>query len=57
MKRKKCVSWLCLFSSAGSLSIVSYGIMRGDLVLIVRQSFGVVAYIRNLMLIKTISKV
>lgn len=43
-----------VISLAGSLSIVSYGIMRGDLVLIVGQSFGVVAYIRNLMLIHSL---
>lgn len=41
-----------LMSLVGSLAIVSYGVMRRDLVLIVGQSFGVVAYIRNLMLIK-----
>lgn len=38
-------------SLAGSLTIVSYGIIRHDLVLIVGQSVGVVAYIRNLILI------
>lgn len=37
-----------LISLAGSLLIVSYGIIRSDLVLIVGQSFGLVAYIRNL---------
>lgn len=41
-----------LLSLAGSLSIVSYGIIRHDIVLIVGQSFGVVAYIRNLILIR-----
>lgn len=41
-----------LISLVGSLSIVSYGVMRSDLVLMVGQSFGVVAYVRNLMLIK-----
>lgn len=40
-----------IISLAGSLTIVSYGIMRQDIVLIVGQSFGLVAYIRNLMLI------
>ncbi len=40
-----------LISLAGSLSIVSYGIIRHDLVLIVGQSFGLVAYVRNLVLI------
>lgn len=38
-------------SLAGSLSIVSYGIIRHDIVLIVGQSFGLVAYIRNLILL------
>lgn len=37
--------WLSL---TGSLSIVSYGIIRHDPVLIVGQSFGLVAYSRNL---------
>lgn len=41
-----------LISLIGSLTIVSYGIIRFDLVLIVGQSFGIVAYIRNLMLAK-----
>lgn len=41
-----------LMSLAGSLTIVSYGAVRRDLVLIVGQSFGLFAYIRNLMLIK-----
>ncbi len=40
-----------LISLAGSLSIVAYGIIRRDIVLIVGQSFGLVAYIRNLVLI------
>lgn len=39
-----------ILSLAGSLSIVSYGIIRHDPVLIVGQSFGLVAYIRNLMI-------
>lgn len=39
-----------LISLIGSLTIVSYGFVRCDLVLIVGQSFGIVAYIRNLML-------
>lgn len=38
-------------SLAGSLSIVSYGIIRHDIVLIIGQSFGLVSYIRNLVLI------
>lgn len=37
-----------IISLVGSLIIVSYGIMRQDLVLIVGQSFGLVAYVRNL---------
>ncbi len=37
-----------IISLVGSLTIVSYGIIRHDPVLIIGQSFGVVAYIRNL---------
>lgn len=40
-----------IISLVGSLSIVSYGIMRSDIVLIVGQSFGLIAYIRNLMIL------
>lgn len=39
-----------VLSLIGSLSIVSYGIIRHDPVLIVGQSFGLVAYVRNLMI-------
>lgn len=39
-------------SLAGSLSILCYGIIRHDIVLITGQSFGIIAYIRNLVLIK-----
>lgn len=39
-----------IMSLVGSLTIVSYGVMRGDIVLIVGQSTGVVAYTRNLFL-------
>jgi lipid-A-disaccharide synthase-like uncharacterized protein len=39
--------WLSL---VGSLSIVTYGLIRQDIVLIVGQSFGLVAYVRNLMI-------
>lgn len=39
-----------ILSLIGSLSIVSYGIIRHDPVLIVGQNFGLVAYIRNLMI-------
>lgn len=45
-----------LISLIGSLTIVSYGFVRSDLVLIVGQSFGVIAYIRNLVLIKNEKK-
>lgn len=37
-----------IISLAGSLLIMSYGIMRLDPVLIIGQSFGLVAYVRNL---------
>ncbi len=40
-----------LMSLTGALIIVSYGIMRLDIVLILGQSFGVVSYVRNLMLL------
>lgn len=40
-----------LLSLAGSLTIVSYGCIRLDIVLIIGQSFGLVAYIRNLCLL------
>ncbi len=39
-------------SLAGSLAIVAYGVMRRDAVLVVGQSFGMAAYVRNLVLIK-----
>lgn len=41
-----------IISLAGSLAIVSYGIIRHDPVLIVGQSFGLVAYVRNLIILK-----
>ena len=41
-----------IISLVGSLSIVSYGVLRADPVLIVGQAFGLVAYTRNLMLLK-----
>lgn len=41
-----------IISLMGSLAIVSYGIIRHDPVLIVGQSFGLVAYIRNLIILK-----
>lgn len=40
-----------IISLAGSLTIVSYAIIRHDPVLIVGQSFGLVAYTRNLMIL------
>ncbi len=40
-----------ILSLIGSLSIVSYGFIRHDIVLIVGQSFGLVAYTRNLCLL------
>lgn len=45
-----------LISLAGSLAIISYGIIRRDPVLIVGQAFGLVAYARNLVLIKNENK-
>lgn len=41
-----------IISLLGSLTIVSYAIVRLDPVLVVGQSFGLVAYTRNLILIK-----
>lgn len=43
-------------SLIGSLTIVTYGLLRLDTVLIVGQSFGIIAYIRNLILIKNEKK-
>ena len=40
--------WISL---VGSMTIVIYGIIRLDPILILGQSFGLVAYLRNLMLI------
>lgn len=45
-----------LISLAGSLAIISYGVIRRDPVLVVGQSFGLVAYVRNLVLIKNENK-
>lgn len=39
-------------SLAGSLLIVSYAVMRRDVVLTVGQSVGIVAYVRNLMILR-----
>lgn len=41
-----------ILSLIGASLIISYGIMRHDIVLIIGQSFGIVAYARNLTLIK-----
>ena len=41
-----------IVSLAGALTIVSYALLRPDIVLIVGQSFGIVAYTRNLMLLR-----
>ena len=41
-----------IVSLAGALTIVSYTLIRHDIVLIVGQSFGFVAYTRNLMLLR-----
>lgn len=45
-----------VISLVGALSIVVYGIIRHDPVLIVGQSSGLVAYVRNLMLIRNENK-
>ena len=39
-----------IISLTGSLIIVSYGIWRADWILILGQSFGLVAYIRNILI-------
>jgi lipid-A-disaccharide synthase-like uncharacterized protein len=41
-----------VISIVGSVTIVSYGILRADPVIILGQSFGFVSYIRNLILLK-----
>ena len=41
-----------IISLIGSATIVSYGILRADAVLIIGQSFGLFAYIRNLLIIQ-----
>ena len=41
-----------ILSLIGSLTIISYGIIRHDAVLIVGQSFGIGAYTRNLMILR-----
>ncbi len=47
----KLPAFFWILSLVGSLTIVSYGIIRHDIVLIVGQSFGLVAYTRNLCLL------
>lgn len=54
MSKLPALFWV--MSLVGSLSIVSYGVIRHDIVLIVGQSFGVVAYTRNLCLIHNSKK-
>lgn len=46
-----------IISLIGSLCIVSYGLMRQDIVLIIGQSFGLIAYIRNLIILRNEKKV
>lgn len=41
-----------LISTAGALLILAYGILRRDPVVILAQSFGLITYIRNIMLLK-----
>ena len=50
LHRSELPSGFWMISLCGSLLIVSYGIVRLDPVLIVGQSFGLVAYIRNLII-------
>ena len=52
MKRHESVlpAGFWIISLAGSALIISYGIFRADPVLILGQSFGFVAYLRNLVL-------
>jgi len=45
-----------LISLAGALCIAAYAIIRQDVVLMVGQSFGIVAYVRNLILIRNKKK-
>lgn len=42
-----------IISLCGSLIIVAYGMLRSDPVLIIGQSFGLIAYIRNLFIGRT----
>lgn len=41
-----------IISSIGAVLILSYGILRHDPVVILAQSFGLITYIRNLMLLR-----
>ena len=45
-----------IISLAGSLLIVSYALMRRDPVLILGQSFGLISYIRNLVILRNQKK-
>lgn len=48
LKRSVLPPGFWILSLIGSLTILSYGIFRSDIVLIVGQSFGLIAYSRNL---------
>ena len=54
MSKLPAMFWI--LSLVGSLSIVSYGFIRHDIVLIIGQSFGLVAYTRNLCLLAKATK-
>ena len=41
-----------IISIIGSIIIISYAICRKDPVLIIGQSFGMVAYVRNVMILR-----
>ncbi len=45
-----------IISLTGSLCIVTYGLIRHDIVLIIGQSFGVFSYARNLILLRNEKK-
>lgn len=45
-----------IISIIGSMCILIYGIFRSDLVLIIGQSFGLFAYIRNLIILRNQSR-
>ena len=54
MSKLPAMFWI--LSLVGSLSIVSYDFIRHDIVLIIGQSFGLVAYTRNLCLLAKATK-